>query len=86
MKRFRSQSDAMEHWFKRLYWRLEVLFRILQVFGMNVADFFGERIPAPAEEERELLDAFRSMPAEKRQEVLDFARFKLSQEEAAGNE
>ena len=65
---------------------LDVLFRILQVFGMNVADFFGECAPAPAEEERELLEAFRSMPAENRQEVLDFIRFKLSQDKAAGNE
>ena len=65
---------------------LDVLFRILQVFGMNVADFFEERVPAPAAEEKELLDAFRGMPAETRQEVLDFVRFKMSHERAAGNE
>ena len=65
---------------------LDVLFRILQVFGMNVADFFEERVAAPAAEEKELLEAFRTMPVETRQQVLDFVRFKMSQEKVAGNE
>ena len=61
---------------------LEVLFRILQVFGMRIGEFFNE----PAEEagqalgtEAELVEGFRALGEEARNEVLDYVRFKAQQ-------
>ena len=61
---------------------LDVLFRILQVFGMRIGEFFNE----PAEDaadaagtEAELVDGFRSLDDEARTEVLEYVRFKAQQ-------
>ncbi|MGC8916026.1 MAG: helix-turn-helix domain-containing protein [Thermoanaerobaculum sp.] len=60
---------------------LDVLFRILQVFEMSLGEFFGELShQSLTREEQELLESFRKLSREARQEVLDFAAFKLSRE------
>ena len=63
---------------------LEVLFRILQVFGMSVAEFFDEpaETATPTASENELLQGFRSLSISSRAEVLDYVRFKAQQEKA----
>jgi transcriptional regulator with XRE-family HTH domain len=68
---------------------LEVLFRVLQVFGMRIGEFFNE----PAQEaaagpgtEAELLERFRDLSAEARAEVLDYVRFKAQQERREADE
>ena len=63
---------------------LEVLFRILQVFGMSVGEFFDEPAEAltPSASENELLQGFRALSAPARAEVLDYLRFKAQQEDA----
>ena len=58
---------------------LDVLFRILAVFEMNVAEFFNEPGVAASSQEQELVEAFRELPYEARVEVLDFVRFKARQ-------
>ena len=64
---------------------LDSLFKILEVFGMNVGEFFDERgaSSSPAVEEAELVDRFRSLSDEARVEVLDYVRFKEQQERRA---
>jgi transcriptional regulator with XRE-family HTH domain len=61
---------------------LEVLFRVLQVFGMNIGEFFSEadRASGPAVAEAELTDCFRSLSEGSQMEVLDYIRFKSQQE------
>lgn len=58
---------------------LDVLFRILAVFEMNVAEFFDEPAASASSQEQELVEAFRDLPYESRVEVLDFVRFKRRQ-------
>lgn len=62
---------------------LDTLFKILQVFDLKMSEFFGETEEPSAEEERQLVAAFQSLPAEARREVLDFAHFKQAQAPAA---
>lgn len=68
---------------------LDTLFRILEVFGMNIGEFFGEE-GRFASQEAELVERFRALDAERRSEVLDYVRFKASQcggaAEASGDE
>ena len=61
---------------------LDTLFKILEVFGMNIGEFFDERIApeGPAAGETELMDRFRRLSEEARTEVLDYVRFKEQQE------
>jgi len=58
---------------------LETLFRILQVFDMNVGEFFHEVPGAPAGQfsraEFDLIQAFRSLTPAGRDEVKDFMKF-----------
>lgn len=61
---------------------LDVLFRILQVFGMRIGEFFNEpveEVPNSAGTEAELVDGFRALGDEARTEVLDYVRFKAQQ-------
>lgn len=64
---------------------LDSLFKILEVFGMNIGEFFDERggSASPALEEAELVDRFRSLSDEARAEVLAYVRFKEQQERRA---
>ncbi len=57
---------------------LDTMFKILGVFGIEIGDFFrAETAPAsPAEIEREVLRLFNRLTADKREEVLDFMRYK----------
>lgn len=61
---------------------LETLFRILEVFGMNIGEFFAEEpaVPGPAAEEAEVLERLRRLSPVGRTEVLDYIRFKEQQE------
>jgi len=63
---------------------LDTLFRILEVFGMNIGEFFGEHAQedASASQEVELAERFRRLSPEGRTEVLDYVRFKEEQEGA----
>lgn len=61
---------------------LDVLFRILQVFGMRIGEFFNEPledVPGTGGTEAELIDGFRTLGDEARNEVLDYVRFKAQQ-------
>ncbi|MGQ9495497.1 MAG: helix-turn-helix transcriptional regulator [Thermoanaerobaculaceae bacterium] len=60
---------------------LDLLFRILRAFEMNLGEFFGElNQNALTEAEASLLNLFRKLSREAQEEVLDFAAFKLSRE------
>ena len=61
---------------------LDTLFRVLEVFRMNIGEFFDEKASAAgaAAEEGELLDRFRRLSGETRAEVIDYVRFKEQQE------
>ena len=61
---------------------LDTLFKILEVFGMNIGEFFDEKIVAdgPAAGESELVERFRRLSDEARAEVMDYIRFKELQE------
>lgn len=58
---------------------LDTLFKILQVFDLKMSEFFGETEEVTAEEERELVGTFQSLPEEARREILEFVRFKKAQ-------
>lgn len=76
-----SQSDLsrMENGEYRI--PLDLLFRILRAFEMNLGEFFGElNQNLLTETEQELLNLFRKLSRQAQQEVLDFAAFKLSRE------
>ena len=62
---------------------LDTLFKILQVFDLKMSEFFGETVEPPEGEERELVETFQGLPEEARREVLDFLRFKQSQQAPA---
>lgn len=61
---------------------LDSLFKVLEVFGMNIGEFFDDKgvIASPAVEEAELVDRFRRISDEARIDVLDYVRFKEQQE------
>jgi transcriptional regulator with XRE-family HTH domain len=59
---------------------LDTLFKILQVFDLKMAEFFGEEERGEAPETRDLLSEFRALSDESRREARDFIRFKLEQE------
>lgn len=61
---------------------LDTLFKILQVFDLKMSEFFGETEEPTAEEERQLVAAFQTLPDDSRREVLEFARFKQAQGQA----
>jgi transcriptional regulator with XRE-family HTH domain len=56
---------------------LDTLFRILQVFELNMSDFFDEA--SPLEQDRDAWREFQMLPEDTRREVRDFIRFKRSQ-------
>jgi transcriptional regulator with XRE-family HTH domain len=60
---------------------LDTLFKLLQVFDLKIAEFFGESETA-GPEDRELVSGYRELSEEARQEVRDFVRFKTLQEQA----
>ena len=63
---------------------LDTLFRILQVFGMNIAEFFDDKpAEAAAAEEAELVERFGRLPDSTRTEVLEYVRFREHQERRA---
>jgi hypothetical protein len=62
---------------------LDNLFKILAVFGMQIAEFFADQQPAPApaaqplsHEDMQTLHMLRRLPAEDRREVQEFIEFK----------
>ena len=61
---------------------LDTLFKVLEVFGMNIGEFFDEKLApeGPLAGELELLERFRRLSDEARTEVLDYVRFKEQQE------
>lgn len=62
---------------------LDTLFKILQVFELKMSEFFGETEEPAAEEERELVGTFQTLPEDARREVLEFVRFKKAQQTPA---
>ena len=64
---------------------LDTLLRVLQVFGMEIGEFFDERPANRPAEESELLQRFRNLSEESRAHVLDYVRFK-EQQSARGDE
>jgi transcriptional regulator with XRE-family HTH domain len=60
---------------------LDTLFKLLQVFDLKIAEFFGESETA-GPEDRQLVTEYRGLSEEARQEVRDFVRFKKMLEEA----
>jgi transcriptional regulator with XRE-family HTH domain len=61
---------------------LDTLFRILEVFGIAIGDFFEEAPGAdvPAASEAEVVDRFRRLSDEAQREVLAYIRFKEQQD------
>ena len=62
---------------------LDTLFKILQVFELKMSEFFGETEEPAAEQERELIGTFQTLPEDARREVLEFVRFKKAQQTPA---
>lgn len=69
---------------------LDNLFRILAVFGMDVAEFFAGTTPAPeperlplSHEDMQALQLLRRLSPEARREVQEFIEFKARKERAA---
>jgi transcriptional regulator with XRE-family HTH domain len=60
---------------------LDTLFKLLQVFDLKIAEFFGES-ETTGPEDRALVTEYRELSDEARQEVRDFMRFKRMQESA----
>jgi transcriptional regulator with XRE-family HTH domain len=58
---------------------LDTLFKLLQVFDLKIAEFFGES-ETTGPEDRALVTEYRELSDEARQEVRDFMRFKRMQE------
>lgn len=58
---------------------LDVLFRILGVFGMGIAEFFNEGTPEVSVAEGEVLRRFRALDPGAQGEVLEFLKFKEQQ-------
>lgn len=62
---------------------LDNLFKILAVFGLQIAEFFQDHQPVPAQtaqplshEDMQTLHMLRSLPAQDRREVQEFIEFK----------
>ena len=57
---------------------LDTLFKILGVFELRIGEFFRDEgpLPAPNEQDRELLALFHRLSPDDRREVMDFTRFK----------
>ncbi len=62
---------------------LDNLFKILAVFGMDIAEFFADRQPAPApaaeplsQADMQILHALRKLSPDARREVAEFIQFK----------
>jgi len=64
---------------------LDTLFKLLQVFDLKIAEFFGES-DTTGPEDRELVSEYRELSDEGRQEVRDFMRFKRMQEQGGDDE
>ena len=60
---------------------LDTLFKLLQVFDLKIAEFFGES-ETTGPEDRAIVTEYRELSDEARQEVRDFMRFKRMQEAA----
>lgn len=60
---------------------LDTLFKLLQVFDLKIAEFFGES-ETTGPEDRALVTEYRELSDEARLEVRDFMRFKRMQEAA----
>ena len=58
---------------------LDTLFKLLQVFDLKIAEFFGES-ETTGPEDRALVTEYRELSDEARLEVRDFMRFKRMQE------
>src|SRR5512132_3409405 len=59
---------------------LDTLFKILQVFDLKMGEFFGETETDAEREARDLMNEFRNLSDEARQEIRDFVKFKKVQE------
>jgi hypothetical protein len=57
---------------------LEILFKILGAFGMEIGEFFRdpEATPSAREQDEEILRLFRRLDGAARTEVLEFLRFR----------
>lgn len=56
---------------------LDTLFKILQVFEMNIQEFFEEVVPKETtNSQKEFLEEFSSLSREEQEEILEFIRFK----------
>jgi transcriptional regulator with XRE-family HTH domain len=57
---------------------LDVLFKILGVFGMDIGEFFEDEFPAPAatDRDREILRLLQRLDEPAKLEILDFLRYK----------
>ena len=58
---------------------LDTLLKVLQVFGMEIGEFFEEGPASRPAEEAELLQRFRNLSPDSRGNVLDYVRFKEQQ-------
>ena len=87
----RRVDDALDRMEKGEYRvSLDNLFRILAVFGMDVAEFFAGAAPAPeperqplSHEDMQALQLLRRLSPEARREVQEFIEFKARKERAA---
>ncbi len=61
---------------------LDTLFKVLEIFGMNIGEFFDEPVSPEnaAAGEADLLERFRRLSDDARGEVLAYVRFKEQQE------
>ena len=79
-----SQSDLCRMERGEYKVSLDVLFRILEVFHMQISDFFGEKRVQPATPaDQEFYQTYLSLSPEAKQAVREFARFKTLQESEA---
>jgi transcriptional regulator with XRE-family HTH domain len=67
---------------------LDTLFRILEVFGMNIGEFFAEGAVAAGSppQENELSERFRNLSEDSRRDVLEYVRFKEQQDQRDADE
>ena len=63
---------------------LETLFKILSIFGMDIAEFFHEESKSPDHDQNqdaELVRLYHRLSPRIQEEILDFVQFKLSVED-----
>ncbi len=60
---------------------LDTLFKILQVFDLKMAEFFGETETPTTPEARGLVAEFQTLSEDAQREVCNFVRFKKHQEQ-----